>query len=113
MIVMQPHDRARVPTVGDADLSSRIVDETGFLELAHRDRERRTLHTNHLGQELLGHAERTFLDPIVDLEQPSRCPLVQPVSAVAQDQLSHRDHHDLRVSLEESHQRATAHHLLA
>ena len=99
--------------VCDADLPPRVKDETVILELAHRDRQRRTLHADHLGQELLGDPERAFVDSIVDLEQPARRALIKPMDAIAQDQLRHRDHDDLRMSLEEPHERAAAHDFLA
>src|SRR5436190_10414046 len=94
-------------TVGDADLATGVGDETGVLELAHGQRERGSLDTDHLGQEILGDAEGRLLDSFIDLEKPTSGALVEPVAAVAQDQLSHRDHDDLGVPLQKADQPAT------
>src|SRR5664279_1073413 len=93
--------------IGDADLPTGVTDQPRVLELAHRDREGRTLDTDHLGQELLGDLEWRLVDTLVHLKEPARRPLIEPVDPVAKNQLGHRDHHDLRVSLEERDESAT------
>ena len=49
-----------------------------------------------------------LVDPVVDLEQPARRPLIQPMDPIAKDQLGHGDHHDLRVPLQERDESAIA-----
>jgi hypothetical protein len=47
-------------------------------------------------------------DPLVDLEQPARRPLVQAMDTIAQDQLGHRDQHYLRVLLQQGDESVTS-----
>ena len=89
------------------------MDEPGSLELAHRDGECGALDADHLGKELLRHAEWLFLDAIVDLEEPACGALIESMDSIAQDQLRHRDHDDLGVPLKEPDQGAAPHDLLA
>lgn len=65
--------------IGDADLTMGVMDESRVLELAHHHRESRALDADHLRQELLGHPERPLVEGFVDLQQPARGPLVEPM----------------------------------
>lgn len=93
--------------VGDADLAARIPNEAGILEPTHRHGERRSLHADHLGEKLLGHPERRFVDSLVNLEEPARSSLVEPVHPIAQDQLGHGDHDYLGMTLEKPYEGAS------
>jgi hypothetical protein len=89
-------------------LATRVFDQALITELVHGQRHRWALHTDHLGEELLGHFEGRLLHTFIDLQQPTRRALVETVAPIAEDQLGHADHHHLGVTLQEVDEEAAA-----
>lgn len=74
--------------VRDGDTSSVISNESSLLQDAGDDSDRRSAHSKHLGQELLGQGKLILTDSIVGEQHPAGTTLFTGAEAVACDLLT-------------------------